>query len=436
MPDAYDLYPKSPAPAANALTNPVAAIGLLNAINQNRLQSQEIFARDSAADVYKGAVGPDGVIDNPLVMKRLGMGAGGYLAPQLATNLQSQEQQRLATETARIQQGEVSRGIINSIFGSLNPDADPRSARAALLRQSTMFPPEVLPSRAINGAMREFERLDPAGRRRFIVDAQRQGIGGTGLAEPTPLGVAPTGAQRVGPRGQFLEETAPDTPAAAVPGGGATGSRSLPATLAPGESKLMEDSAARFSALKSTAGSSPQIHADFSNLLHDSRILGNFSGPTVEIEKRLNTLAQRLGVKEGFTLGSDKLAAAESFDKIVSQLASNQQKQMSDAGLNISQAMNPSLAMSQVGREGVINMLRGNQDAVDRIRTEASKAKIPAGQYDQWMQTFGPQLDVRVFQFNRMNKDQKQKFLDTMAPEVAKEFATTYNSAAKKGWLP
>lgn len=203
MADPFDLYPRPPAANPLVLSDPVKAIGLLNALNTNRLQSQEIFARDSAADVYKGAIGPDGK-PNPLIMgDRINQGAGGYLAPQLMSTINSQEMQRIAQDTAKIQQAELSRGIWNSMVGSLNPKMNPEQARAAIVKQSTMFPPGVLPSSFLNGQFRSMEKDGVAA---TIANATRQATGAEKLGGPAGEVLQPgsTGRETIS-QGEFQQ---------------------------------------------------------------------------------------------------------------------------------------------------------------------------------------------------------------------------------------
>lgn len=429
----FSLYPQPPAPAAGGLLSgdPSKIVGIANALNQNALQQQQIRAGQGIEQLYNGAVGPDGTVDNALVMSRAP--TLGVRAPEVVSTLQAQQGQRIANTTAQFEQSAKQNQFVLDGLGTLadkpNVTRDDVNTFVATAARNTGIPSPIL-----NAWVRTLPPGGPALRQALV--AQRNLAIGAGPTSSRVQGApdssgAPTQitAGQANYEGAGVGANDDVTPKSVktetirAPG--------ISTALPPGETGLMEDSGKRFSALRATAGSSPQNHADLSNLLHDSRILGNIQGPTVEIEKRLNTLSQRLGVGT-FSMDKGQVAAAESYDKIVSQLASNQQKQMSDAGLHIAQSMNPTLAMSTVGREGVINMLRGNQDALDRIRTEANKAKVPAGQYDRWMQDFGQKLDVRVFQFNRMNRGQQQKFLLTMDPAEVPKFEEAYKFASDK----
>jgi hypothetical protein len=97
--------------------------------------------------------------------------------------------------------------------------------------------------------------------------------------------------------------------------------------------------------------------------------------------------------------------------------------------------------MSQIGREGVIGMLQGNQDAIDTARKAWLRARasgsVRAQDFDLFMDQVGQQLDPRVFQFNRMSKDNRQKFLDSIRePDELKRFEDNYKTAVKNKWVP
>src|SRR5262249_31615550 len=90
--------------------------------------------------------------------------------------------------------------------------------------------------------------------------------------------------------------------------------------LAPGETELTGAPAERAGRLQATASTSPQYHADLENLRQIST--GAATGPTADIEKKLNQLSQRFGF--GVTMTPDQLAKTEEFDKIANQISLNQ----------------------------------------------------------------------------------------------------------------
>ncbi len=214
---------------------------------------------------------------------------------------------------------------------------------------------------------------------------------------------------------------------------------SIVSAPAPGEIDLAAAPAKRADQLQATASTSQQYHADLENLRQDSAVMGNLGGPTQEVEKKLNQLSTRIA-GFGVTMTPEQLRASESFDKIANQIALNQGKMLggTDATRSMSVGATPNSGMSRYGRDGVIDMLQGNQDAVDRARKlwlQARANGAPASSHDLFMDRLGDELDPRVFQFNRLSRDNQQKFLSQMDPSDLKEFERKYRAAIEKKWV-
>jgi hypothetical protein len=221
-----------------------------------------------------------------------------------------------------------------------------------------------------------------------------------------------------------------------VPESNLTGGRDV--SLAPGEEDLAKGAAERAAKLQATASTSPQYHADLENLRQESKVLGNVGGPTTDTEKKINQLLSRFGV-EG-TMTKEQLGAAESFAKIANQISLNQSTLFhgSDAGLHTVVSANPSLEQSRYGREGIIDMLHGNQDVVDVVRRAWLAARANGAalkDHDLFMDRIGQEIDPRVFQFNRLSRDNQQKFLLQMDPADLKEFEDKYKAATVRKWV-
>jgi hypothetical protein len=83
-------------------------------------------------------------------------------------------------------------------------------------------------------------------------------------------------------------------------------------------------------------------------------------------------------------------------------------------------------------------MLHGNQDAIDVTRKAWLKARANGakpGDYDLFAERMGQELDPRVFQFNRLSRENQQKFLSQMSPADAKEFEDKFANAYEKKWV-
>lgn len=374
-------YPQpQPAQTNSLMSNPAQAIGIINGLNQNRLFQATYPALSQQ--------------------------------PQAAL-----EGQNISNATAeQTQQEQASRAVSRIMGGYLagiqNPKPDDVRSAAAFAARSlpnvaTRYPDII--SAASSTGQRNPGLLINSG---LSPEAQSSEVTGT----PTSGGAA----------------TIIKTPASNMGIARVTG-------LAPGESELLTSPSGRADKLQSTAATSPQYHADLENLKQDSKVLDNLGGPTFETEKKLNQLSSRIG-GFGITMTPDQLKAGESFDKIANQISLNQSQFFhgSDAGLHTVVGANPSSSMSKFGREGVIDMLQGNQDAIDTTRKAWLKARAngaPASSYDLFAERMGETIDPRVFQFNRLNRDNQQKFLSQMNPEDIPAFEQRYTDAVSRKWV-
>lgn len=208
MADWNALLPAAPAASSNILSDPMKAIGLLNALNQNTLQQQEISSRSGIENLYKGAINPDGTPDNALLMSRLP--TLGVKSIEGASALQGQQIQRNTQQEQLLKIGETSRAITNTVVGSLNPNATPDELTRALTIARRNFDPNVLPSSTINQTISDFRNASPEDRSRMITDAQRQSVGAAPLSD-TQETTSPTGQRGLRSRGGIIEDTAPIT---------------------------------------------------------------------------------------------------------------------------------------------------------------------------------------------------------------------------------
>lgn len=380
---AYPGYPAAPSQQQGALSgDPMRLIGALREIQDYQIRQQQAPA----------------------------------LAQQPAATLRGTN---ISNVTAQQEQDAQGMSIAGGAYGALsnleNPTADDVHNRTAWLSTATHIPSDRL------NAISDQILKDPKGIKHGAANFQAT-VMGPGAA--TSRVTAPPGPGGV-----------PQT----MPAGAATIAGTLPTGQAPGEAEAQIAAAERGSRLQATAATTSQYHADLDNLKQDSKILGNLGGPTADVEKKLNQLSTRVA-GFGVTMTPDQLKAAESFDKIANQISLNQSTMFhgSDAGLHTVVGANPSTSMSAYGREGVIDMLHGNQDAIDRARNiwlDARAKGAPASSYDTFMNQLSQKLDPRVFQFNRLSRDNQQKFLGQMDPEDLGDFEKKYQDAIAAKWV-
>lgn len=415
------LYPQPVAPSqGNALMNdPAKALALVGQLNQNALFQQQFASRKAIGQAYQGAIQPDGSIDTPSLMRAIQQSPdAAFMAGEASAGALDRQGKQISNTTAQLEQDTKKNSFLVDALGSLADDpklnADKVRNVAVTLARNLK-----LPGSMVNAWLYDLPK-DQAGLRDRLTQMRNVAIGSAGTA--------------------VRVEGAPDASGAPqrTPLGAANYSGTTPVGLAPGEAALSESAGARAAKLQSSASTSPQYHADLENLRQESKVMGSVGGPTTETEKKINQIASRFGFSVSMT--PDQLKSVESFDKIANQISLNQSTMFhgSDAGLHTVVGANASTSMSQYGREGVIDMLHGNQDAIDVMRKTWLQARANGakpGDYDMFAERMGQEIDPRVFQFNRLSRDNQQKFLSQMEPEDLKEFEDKFKNAVSKKWV-
>ena len=410
------LYPQ---PQSGSSTNalamtPAQMIGAAQGVAQLRAFQSDQASRQATGRAFQGALNDDGSIDQGKLSTSLQHDPdAAYGMPETTQKMLTQASGQFNLDAAR------NKFLIDGLGSAANdPNISADKVRSLAV---TMARNLKIPGAQVNNWI-DGMPADKPGIRARLIEMRNIATGSAGLSTPTESGVNEEGAGITAPRDVYNYKTA---------GGG------MPSGLAPGEGGLMESSAGRAAALQGTATTSPQYRADLANLKQMSKVL-DIGGPTVTYEKKFGQLAQRFGLPSTLTL--DQLKASEEFDKIANNIALSQGKALggTDATRVLSVGSTPSSSMSRYGREGVISLLEGNQDYVDRAREqwlEARSNNTPASKHDQFMHSFGKNFDVRVFQFNRLDRANKQKFVDTLDRSEIPGFEQSYKNAAAHGWV-
>lgn len=418
MPDSA-LYPSPPQQSQGLLQgDPLRIIGAMRELQSLGLQQQQIPAlAQTPATELAGK-------QQSIELQRRQLPA---LAQTPATELAGKT---IANTTAAFEQQAKAQQIISSfIAGQLGgkKDVTADDVLAAATSASRIFPQiqHTFPSLVNNVA--------------DIVLKEKRGIP-VGIATLRNMGLSPAEAST-------MTEGPPD-PVTGQPmripmqESNILGAR--PTQLPPGEADALSASAQRGADLAGTAKTTAQYHSDLDNLKQLNTNIP-LAGPAAEWEKKLNQTLSRFGISG--TLTADQLKNAEEFAKIANQISLNQSTMFhgSDAGLHTVISANPSLEQSKYGREGVIDMLHGNQDAIDVARKEWSKFRAsgdethkgpqPFHSFDNFMDSLSDRLDPRVFQFNRMSRDNQQKFLHSMDQDDLDLFINKYNTALQSKWV-
>jgi hypothetical protein len=411
MADISGLYPQPPAAAQPNVLASGDPSKILSLIGQGNAL-QQFNATRAAGEAAQSAIGPDGTYDptaNTLALRNNPNAA--LVAPEAIQAIIAKKGQLIEQQRGQAQDATNLFGAVSNMDKPSALDVHKAAATAASLYPN--LPPSVI------AGISNHILNDPAGIKHGATTIQNMAIGAAGTSGRVAAPPSAGGAPQTQPLG-------------AANYGGAT-----PTGLAPGEEPLLASPVERASRLQATASTTQQYHADLDNLKQLSKTL-DIGGPTVELEKKVNQLGSRFGLS--VTMTPDQLKSAEEFDKIANQISLNQSQNFhgSDAGLHTVVGANPSSSMSTYGREGVIDMLQGNQDAIDTTRRAWLRARAngaPASSYDQFAEQIGQTLDPRVFQFNRMSRQNQQKFLNSMPSEDIPAFEEKFKTAIANKWV-
>lgn len=141
----------------------------------------------------------------------------------------------------------------------------------------------------------------------------------------------------------------------------------------------------------------------------------------------------------GTSIRSDRIEAAQSFNKWAQQLANAQSQALgsSDARLSAAEHANPNSSLQKETNQLMIHQLMGNEDAINAKAQAWRASGLPAAQYQAWDQEFSQGFDPRAFQVLRMTPAERQKMFQGMRESgQMDEFKRSYNRMAAAGLVP
>ncbi|WP_434108019.1 hypothetical protein [Paraburkholderia caffeinilytica] len=137
------------------------------------------------------------------------------------------------------------------------------------------------------------------------------------------------------------------------------------------------------------------------------------------------------------------IASQEDFNKQATQYALQQFQTLGSAGSDNSMQTtlhaNPNQLLSNMGNHQIVQLLKGNEDAVD-VKNRAYQQWLSQGNspkdYGQFQTLFNQRFDPRVFQSVYMAPNERSTLIQGMTPAEQQAFRTKYNYAVQNGWIP
>jgi hypothetical protein len=458
--------------------------GLQNTLNQNKLFNQQYQTNIGLGQIYKSAINPNtGQLDttklnalisqNPNVTMALPQAiqnsqeAQGrqqtlqaqqltlakqhldtlesYVAP-LAANPNVTSRDIIGTMSQAMSMGHVDPSTASQLYASLPRDAQGNVNEAAVpgwLKQQQF---------RMMSMQQQFDAMNPAPAA-VNTGAQTQFVRAPQVGQPSVVG--------------SLQNTLPPTTEVFNPqtnqmqfiGGGGGGGRPAGAGAIGGSGgtggglgaapPLGAESAANVDAQNAaTQGINLQSRAD--RVPDNKAILGNLegalnqftSGPGSDWKKVAGAfINQNLQSMGGTGFNPKGIASQEEFNKQAGMLAQSQFQALggtgTDAKLDATTLTSPNSALSKMGNQGIIAMLKGNEDAISAKNQawQAYKAQNGPQSYGQFSTQFNKSYDPRVFQSQYLTPDDNKKMLSGMTKAEQKSFLNSYRVAIQNGWV-
>ena len=203
-----------------------------------------------------------------------------------------------------------------------------------------------------------------------------------------------------------------------------------------------ENSAKLGNELVAAANQAPITDGILQNL---DKTLGEFtSGPGADwtrVGKAFvnTTLPKGLAEKIGFDPKS--IASQEEFNKQAYNLAQSQFQALggtgTDAKLNSTMSTSPSELLSKEGNRGIIQILRGNNDALKAKSKAWNTWKKTNGEdsYSDFSEKFNESFNPRVFQIKYVPKKERDSWYQAMSSDDRRQFEKAAKVAKEQGWL-
>lgn len=463
MPIDTSSYPTQVQPP-NTLGTLNSAMQFQALMNQNRLFQQQYNTNLAVSNIYKQAINPDGTIDQDKLSNLLKTDPNAsYGLPQAYQSSQEAQQRGLNISAQQLDLARQNNQILTGYLGPLasNPNVTPSDVFGAASMAITRghVNPGIL-SRYLSDMPQQGGAPLQAWLQQHLFQAltneqQFSAMNPTPTLVQTGQGQIPLRLPQQGPVTQagpmIANQPSPTTPyydekkqAMAYTGNLPQGGLLPPGTLAQapfGTTETTGAAAQQGITLNRLADSAMTRKALLGNLEGD---LQHFtSGPGADWTKvaqaALNRPIQAFG---GTGFNPRSIASQEEFTKQAVQLAQGQFQALGGTGANeqLESAMHtsPNETLSKMGNEGIIQMLKGNEDAILAKRQEWQNwlQSHGPGTYNEFSTQFNKEYDPRVFQSQYMGAQDRAKMLSGMNKNEQTKFRSAYNLAVQNNWIP
>jgi hypothetical protein len=259
---------------------------------------------------------------------------------------------------------------------------------------------------------------------------------GNPLGTPVASPAGAPAATSMAPRGMRPAAPVPAAPVApqAAPGVLATGA---PVGAAGAADIAAKQSADQGGQLQALADAAPQRKAQLNQL---EQLLGQTNtGPIAGALSTAGALANQVLGTAGSSLRVPGVADKEEFQKVASQLQAAQGQALggTDAAKVLAGHANPSLSFSTEGNRHIVQMLKGQEDAISAKNSawQEWKKSHGADTYGAFQEDFNKHYEPRAFMAPYMSRAERDKMRASMSPNELAAVKTATQHAIDRGWI-
>ncbi|ACS41683.1 hypothetical protein [Methylorubrum extorquens] len=434
--------PEQPDPL-NRLTGLLQMQGALQEQEIQRETLNRLRSEQAAGQAYQQAVGPDGQVDvnklGGIIAKDPNAAYSASQALRDATSLRGGQigNQQAGTDLGITRQNQISNGLagLNS-----KPDLSEQDALGYLDQQVKAG---VIPAEQGQQIAGEIKAIGGDRRRlREYVFNHYATVVGPAASAPTAVGVTSSGAPLVGTQGGLVRATTASTQNPAGVGGRAAPT-GIQVGLAPG------DAEARSATAKASADQGIKLQTQAEGIPTRKGMLANLEdaidhfkpGKGAEWENVAKNFANRNILPTAFQFDPKSIASQEEFNKQATQLAQQQFQALggtgTDSQLSSAFKSNPNSELSKMGNKQIIQLLKGNEDALAAKNAEWQKWQRQYGpnDYGAFQEAFNKTYNPRVYQAQYMTPEQIQDMRKNMSEKDQAQFLKDYVALKRQGYI-
>lgn len=387
------LYPQPPAANRSPLNgDPGQVVGLMNALNQNKLFNAQFPA----------------------------------LAQQPQTALEGAQ---IHNDTAALEQRAKQQGFLVDSLGAL---ADDPKLNADKVRNTavTWARNLKLPGEMVNSWLYDLPK-DPVKLRERLVQMRNLAIGASGLSTPTDIGITPQNAPVTGTRGQFNYGSAGGD-IGGNPGNRTPGVVTKPA---PGVAEAQVQTGAGSGAALNEARQGALNYQQHVFPLEQAipaleRLGATGTGPGTDELNKVKSFLQSAGIPG---LSVDKIKDFDEAKKYLTDFVNQNGNSGTNDKLAAAFAGNPSVHISNAAALDVAKSALSLRRMKQAQLVEFEKSGRPDSDYTKWASQWNLSHDPRVYGFDMMAPEQRKKVLSEMPENKQQLFMMAVQDAVTHG---